>query len=291
MILTLAAATIIATVTVDPVCVWNDRGLHRVTVPVSSLVDNYVDIPPETRARLKQRIDRYQYDEMAVISRDGIKSDLFTYSGMQYMHFGTGKRVCGEVKTDHWAPGDIERAMIFCDGAYCLAVPTVCSNLARVTRRDPPRREMTLLIPPIEAPGGIGAPIESPRMALAFVDPRPVQPPSFDLAAEFEFPPTAPQDRYERIRAELSFYEYWAWRPLFGPVARFAVVPDPFVPPPLFPPVPGVMPAPPAVSTNPPVLAPPGVPVAAAAVPELSTWGLMALGLAGVGFMVRRKGK
>jgi hypothetical protein len=207
---TLAAAAIVSTVTVDPVCVWNDRGLHRVTVPVSPLVDNYPDIPPETRARLRQRIDRFQYDEMAVISGDGIKSDLFTYSGMRYMHFGDGRKVCGEVKTDHWAPGDIERAMIFCDGDYCLAVPTVCSNLARVTRRDPVNREPVVLIPPIEAPGGLVADFVSPGLTLTFVDPEPVLP-MLTTIPEVQITPE-PDEPW-------PFSRETQWRPLFGPLA------------------------------------------------------------------------
>jgi hypothetical protein len=245
----LAAAAIVSTVTVDPVCVWNDRGLHRVTVPVSPLVDNYPDIPPETRARLKQRIDRYQYDEMAVISKDGIKSDLFTYSGMRYMHFGTGQKVCGEVKTDHWAPGDIERAMVFCEDGYCLAVPTVCSNLARVTRRDPVNRAPVVLIPPIEAPGGLVADFVSPGLTLTFVDPEPVFP-MLTTIPEIEVAPEA-EDWW-------PFTREMRWGPLLGPVVRSADV----------------------------VKVPDGV---VQAVPEPSTYVLMALGLAWAAWVTRRK--
>lgn len=248
MILSLAAAAIVSTVAVEPVCVWNDRGVHRVTVPVSPLVDHYVDIPAETRARLKRRIDRFQYDEMAVISKDGIKSDLFTYSDMRYMHFGNGQKVCGEVRTDHWAPGDIERAMIFCDGDVCLAVPTVCSNLSRVARRDPVNRAPVVLIPPIDVPGGLVTEIESPRLTLTFVDPEPVLPmlttiPDLTIAPE-------PEDPW-------PFSRSIEWRPLFGPVG-FAGVPNV-----------------------------PSVPGAVAPVPELGTWALMVLGLGMLGWWMR----
>jgi hypothetical protein len=225
MILAIAAAAIVSTVAVEPVCVWNDRGLHRVTVPVSPLVDHYPDIPKATRDKLKQRIDRFQYDEMVVISRDGIKSDVFTYSGMQYMHFGNGQKVCGEVKTDHWAPGDIERAMIFCQDGHCLALPLVCSNLARVTRFEPVRREASVQIPPIESPGGLDTEFKSPSLTLGFVDPEPVFPSLLNVP-EIQIQP--------EIEEEWPFSRSVQWR-LLGPIERnvepsavpVAVVPEP----------------------------------------------------------------
>jgi MYXO-CTERM domain-containing protein len=47
---------------------------------------------------------------------------------------------------------------------------------------------------------------------------------------------------------------------------------------------------PPIIDPPPPVIDPP-VPVSSAAVPELSTWAMMLIGLAGLGFAARRRGR
>lgn len=288
MILSLAAAAIVSTVTVDPVCVWNDRGLHRVTVPVSTLVDNYVDIPKDTRDKLKRRIDKHQYDEMVVIDRDGIRSDLFTYTGMTYMHFGTGKRVCGEVKTDHWAPGDLERAMVYDADGYVLIVPTVCSNLARVTRLGPVRRDR-------------GTELVEEIQPFALIDPIPVK--LVEIPDVF-YPPLENKDIVPDYRVdpvfrrwpEPSFFDLWG-RPLLpGETRTFERVPLVGEPGP----VRGVYPVPlPPAPVTPPlfvVVKPdakggdvPDDVGTVQPVPEPGTWALMLGGLMLVTWWTRRR--
>jgi len=305
----LAAAALIAGLQVDPVCVWNDRGTHRVTVPVSTLVDHYIDIPKATRDKLKQRIDRFQYDEMATIGKQGVGSDLWRYSGMTYMHFGTGKRVCGQVKTDHWVDGDIERGMVFCQDGHCLIVPTVCSNLARVERLEFLGGKKDT--PPAESAGGSGG-VTPPEESIALKTPLfrssgdasgSVVQDSIEFPAvsySLDFAPNLRQEETESLRQwpVPTFYEIWS-RPLlpgesrfFDRVPRFFFAPQGsgtgFQIAPMIPPVEILFnPKPPGA---PAVDLPPGsVDKQVAPVPEPTTVLLMVLGLLMIRWFTRSK--
>jgi hypothetical protein len=142
-----------AAVNVQPVCDWTNRGAHRVTVPVASLVDNYVDIPKATRDRLKARIDARQYEDIAHIKRDSVTSEAWKYGPLKMMHFGAGKKVCGDVDTSKWADNDPgERGLVYCEDGHCLIVPTVCANLSRIERVEHVRKDrpFTLDLPSFE---------------------------------------------------------------------------------------------------------------------------------------------
>jgi hypothetical protein len=54
------------------------------------------------------------------------------------------------------------------------------------------------------------------------------------------------------------------------------------------PPPPIIDPPPPIIDQPPPIVDPP-TPITSAAVPELSTWAMMLLGLAGLGFAAKRR--
>jgi hypothetical protein len=99
-------------------------------------VDRYADIPAPVRAALKRRMAARQYDEVAAIRRDSIEG-RYSYGDLRDMHIGQGQ-VCRAVTREKWAPGAVERGLVYCESGHCLIVPTVCRNVSRVTRAPQP---------------------------------------------------------------------------------------------------------------------------------------------------------
>lgn len=122
---TLAAAASIAA------CSWDRPGHNPFTGPVPAAVERYTDIPPLTRAKLRLRMERRTYDDVAVITRDEIRGAQ-RYSDLRDMHFGAGQ-VCGTVTRAKWSDTHAERGLVYCEDGHCLIVPTVCRNVSRVT--------------------------------------------------------------------------------------------------------------------------------------------------------------
>ena len=104
---------------------------------VVAAVDRYTDIPADARQRLKNRMARRDYDDIADIRRDSLRGRFDYEPAIRDMHFGTG-RVCTSVSRGAWSDAQQERGLVYCDGAQCIIVPTVCRNVSRVTRRAPP---------------------------------------------------------------------------------------------------------------------------------------------------------
>lgn len=147
MILTLAAsASIVAS------CHWdNPRGARRLVIPPSSVVDNYRDIPVQVRKKLKARMDRFQWEDIAEIRKGAIRG-AYEYSDIRHMHFGTGQ-ACLTVSLENWSPADVERGLVYCESGHCLIVPTVCTNVSRISRG----RRVTPTPDTPETPSGISA--------------------------------------------------------------------------------------------------------------------------------------
>lgn len=294
--------TLIAAAAISASCAWDaPRGLHAITaVPPSSLVDNYRDIPASTREKLKARMDALKFDDVAEIRKTSIRGE-YAYTDLRDMHFGaSGQKVCREVSLAKWTPEENERALIYCEDGHCIAAPTICRNVSRITRgpRLNPPKPLALEIPPAEID-------PLPVVALApipEIEPGPLTddytPQTFSRLSVPNVPQTVPQDRYERISADLTFWDGWA-RPILwdgpGIVQRVTVPSAPIVV--NLPPVPGVNP-PMLVSDKPvtvpalptkPVYVPDDAPDSVAPVPEPGTWGLMLGGLLGVWVMVRRR--
>jgi hypothetical protein len=305
MILTALAAA----AAISASCAWDaPRGTHAVTdVAPSSLVDNYRDIPAAVRAKLKVRMDARQYDDVAEIRRGAI-AGAYAYSDLRDMHFGaTGGKVCQQVTMTSWTAADVERALVYHEGGYSIAVPTICRNVSRITRGArlaPPPGPLTAEIP---------AALVDPLPVVARVDLPPVigGPLKIDLPSFARLgspgsvtePPPAGEEEDEpplRISTDLPWSGYWSM-PLFGPLWRsiefvgggvpIALIPGPVAPSGPVVPVPGVTPV--IASSVPPIFAPlpgglPDGSANVAAVPEPGTYLLMLLGLVGVGLMMRR---
>ena len=134
LILGLALA---AALTSKPDCSWDRPGLHPFMGDVVQAVDRYKDIAPEVRNRLKQRMQKREYDDIASIRRDSIEGKFSYEPSLRGMHFGNGS-VCAQVSRTKWTAAAQERGLVYCEKNQCIIVPTVCRNVSRITRRAGP---------------------------------------------------------------------------------------------------------------------------------------------------------
>lgn len=116
-----------------PSCSWDRPGRNAFVGDVVAAVDRYTDIPAPVRAALKRRMAARQYDEIATIERTAITGQFKYAPEIRDMHFGQGQ-VCNVVTRTKWAAGMQERGLVYCESEHCIIVPTVCRNVARVTR-------------------------------------------------------------------------------------------------------------------------------------------------------------
>lgn len=116
-------------------CDWSRPGSapYRAAgdVTAASAVESYTDIPTVVRAELARRIRGQREDALLLIGRDSITSPAGTATRLRDMHWRDG--LCrGEVQRTGWAPGRVEAALLYCASGHCVAVPTICGNVARV---------------------------------------------------------------------------------------------------------------------------------------------------------------
>ena len=116
-------------------CSWDQPGHNPFMGDVVAAVDRYTDIPLATRTRLKQRMAKRNYDDIASIRRDSIEGKSRYEAKIRDMHFGVG-RVCATVSRQAWLPSHQERGLVYCEGRECIIVPTVCRNVSRI-KLDP----------------------------------------------------------------------------------------------------------------------------------------------------------
>ena len=153
-------------------CSWDRPGADPFMGAVPAAVDRYTDIPAEVRERLKARMARRDFDELATIRRDSITGRYRYASEIRDMHFGNG-RVCRSVTRAQWAPEAVERGLVYCEAEHCIIVPTICRNVSRVTRLPGPGHEAqgggTDVLPGLfaDGPPGTGAPEGTARPLAA----------------------------------------------------------------------------------------------------------------------------
>lgn len=128
------AATASGATTERSRCEWQSPAHDPYQGSVPDAVDSYTDIPATTRERLKERMQRHDYDDIVAIRRDAIEGRFRYEPALRDMHFGQQRR-CGSVTRASWAPDHAERALTYCEDGHCVAVPTVCRNVSRVTRK------------------------------------------------------------------------------------------------------------------------------------------------------------
>jgi len=132
------AASANATGVVLPQCTWDKPGANPFMGDVVAAVDRYHDIPSNTRAKLKARMQARSYDDIAVIGRDAVKGKGDYAPEIRDMHFGAGS-VCRTVTRTQWTSTMQERGLVYCEDGHCILVPTVCRNVSRITRLAAPR--------------------------------------------------------------------------------------------------------------------------------------------------------
>jgi len=120
-----------------PACSWDRPGVNPFMGDVVAAVDRYTDLPEATRTRLKARMTTRDYDEVVSIGRDAIVGKARYGSEIRQMHFGASS-VCNTVTRAKWTQTMQERGLVYCEGAQCIVVPTVCRNVSRITRLAPP---------------------------------------------------------------------------------------------------------------------------------------------------------
>ena len=129
----LLSMALAASVSMVPVCSWDEPGHRPFMGDVVAAVDHYGDIPVGIRDKLKKRMAARQYDEVATIERDSIKGKFSYAPDIREMHFANGQ-MCREVSRKKWLPQATERGLVYCESGHCIIVPTVCRNVARITR-------------------------------------------------------------------------------------------------------------------------------------------------------------
>jgi hypothetical protein len=142
--MSLALVAALALLPTSAHCSWDSPGVNPFMGNVPAAVDRYTDIPADVRERLKSRMNKRDFDEMATIRRDSITGKNRYSAEIRDMHFGQGT-VCRTVSRTKWAPEAVERGLVYCEAEHCIIVPTVCRNVSRVKR---------LPGPGAEAPGG-----------------------------------------------------------------------------------------------------------------------------------------
>ena len=120
-----------------PQCSWDRPGVNPFMGDVVAAVDRYQDIPAATRNKLKARMKARSYDDIALIERNAITGRADYAPEIRDMHFGAGS-VCRTVTRAKWAATTQERGLVYCEDGECILVPTVCRNVSRIRRVEKP---------------------------------------------------------------------------------------------------------------------------------------------------------
>ena len=272
----LAALALAASGVTVPACSWDHPGVNPFMGDVVAAVDDYKDIPAATRAKLKARMEKRDYDEIALIEKSRI-TGLAEYSAdIRDMHFGPGN-VCRTVTRGKWTPTMQERGLVYCEDGQCILVPTVCRNVSRITRLS----ERPLVIAPGAGNPAAPATATTPDAPLVAAQDTPL-----------EMEPTGAGILGGGAPASPGSFNAPALdggvAPILGGNLPPAGNPGGGFNPPVMPPtIPLLPPAAVPTGTNPPVVPPITPPVTL--VPEPGPWLLMLAGLAVVAGVGRRR--
>ncbi len=119
-------------------CAWDRPNANPYMGELPAALDRYTDIPLDVRNRLKERVAMQQYDDMVEIKRDAIIGKGRYSTVIRDMHFGPVGTVCKTVTRKKWKDSTTERGLVYCEGAHCVLVPTVCRNVSRINRTGEP---------------------------------------------------------------------------------------------------------------------------------------------------------
>jgi hypothetical protein len=156
-------------------CDWNSPGAGRYTGTTEAAVHAYADIPVAVRGVLIKRMNSKDYDDHVTITRDAVQGKNGYDPDLREMHFGASGKVCSTVSRAAWPVAAVERGLVYCVDGHCLIVPSVCGNVARVSRRPSELR-------PEPSPGLIAETFESMSAVPPELDYSPAEPPEFPEA-------------------------------------------------------------------------------------------------------------
>lgn len=128
-----AASTAPAVLRAVDSCSWDKPGSDALVNMIPPTVENFADIPRETRKRLSARMNRRAFDDFITIRRDSISGKYRYAAQISQMQFGNGT-ICKNVKRNGWAPTHLTRALVYCEDNFCVMVPTELRNVALVKR-------------------------------------------------------------------------------------------------------------------------------------------------------------
>jgi len=260
MLATIALAASGATL---PQCSWDRPGVNPFMGDVVAAVDRYPDILPATRAKLKARMEKRQYDEMVTITRDAISGKAQYDSQIRDMHFGAGS-ICGTVTRAKWTDKTQERGLVYCEDGQCILVPTVCRNVSRITRNKP------MATAPAAATN-VASSTREGEDPQALID---MEPTGAGVLGGGAPTPASPEPTFAQVA---SVPAAGSTVPSSLPAAVPGVAGGGFMPPTGG--LGGVPPLPPGTVNNTPL----------PAVPEPGSWALMLAGLAAVAWLAKRR--
>lgn len=114
-------------------CNWTRPGADPYRGPdhkIKQALANY-NFPATVQIELYNKIRKLESSAVMDIGRDTLTATKGTASNLRDMHWGSG--LCkGEVLRTQWPEHHVESALIYCAQGHCVAVPTVCGNIARV---------------------------------------------------------------------------------------------------------------------------------------------------------------
>lgn len=192
-------------------CDWERPGQDPYMGPLPEAVDRYPDIPPDVRRRLKDRMQRHDFDDQVLITRDAITGSQLYAPEIRGMHFGSG-RFCERVSRAGWDDLHNEGALVYCEEGHCLLVPAVCRNLSRITRIGP-----RVSTPPPDA---------VPPSELVFEPPGAVVPAGEVPPELVPSPPTFASGSPPHWSGPPGFWPWW-WVPWGGGVPLLDRTPPP----------------------------------------------------------------
>lgn len=143
-------------------CTWNAPGADPYQGTVAAAVARY-EYPPRVREALAARAARFDFDFLLVITRDRAEGAGTSWQ-LADMHYSRSRVCRGGVVRDKWPADQLERAMVYCEGTYCIAIPFVCRNVSRLLPVVPSVLPLPLRPPLVEdtfpaRPGDAPAPV------------------------------------------------------------------------------------------------------------------------------------
>lgn len=122
------------------VCEWTPAS-NVYTGTADAAINSFIDIPMQVREVLIEMANQRvpEYSDIVTIRRDSIAGRNEYLPDITQMHFGGKGHVCDTVTRTKWKDGDSQHAIAFCHEGYCIIRPAVCNNWARIRMRPAER--------------------------------------------------------------------------------------------------------------------------------------------------------